>query len=249
MTTPTPLSSVPDRVLSPTRSAAAEARRQRREQLRDFYGLKGSSGPATSTTTSAAGTPPASALGSPDLNATTFSPLVMPSSPAPGAPGYTPTTPAAAMLTPKDTRDLSSPNFVPAEYYEDLIAKASLPELLATTSTLASGECCNLWGLGCATPSQPELDPWQNTDSRRRPPPVVPAHAGLQPPPPALLGRRHDQPAQHAHAAAAEHRHVAAGAVLGHVAARGQCCAPGYLGPRGPRREHAREGRDGRRAR
>lgn len=165
----TPLSSVPERVLSPTRSAAAEARRQRREQLRDFYGLKGASGPGTGTGTStasasAAGTPPASALGSPDLSSagTTFTPLVLPSSPGQQTlslshgqahgPGFTPTSPKppANTLTPKDARDFSSANFVPAEYYEDLIARASLAELLATTSTLASRECS-----GCFESCQP----------------------------------------------------------------------------------------------
>jgi hypothetical protein len=150
----TPLSSVPDRVLSPTRSAAAEARRQRREQLRDFYGLSKGSTPGTGTGTapstasasaSAAGTPPASALASPDLGAvqaTQFATLAIPQSPGHGAggSGFTPITPAATLLTPRETRDFSSPHFVPAEYYEDLIARATLGELLRTTSTLASGE-------------------------------------------------------------------------------------------------------------
>lgn len=43
-------------------------------------------------------------------------------------------------MAAEDRRDMSSPAFVPAEYYEDLIARASLPELLKTTSTLATGE-------------------------------------------------------------------------------------------------------------
>ncbi|CAK9783339.1 hypothetical protein CC85DRAFT_240017 [Cutaneotrichosporon oleaginosum] len=103
-----PISSVPDRVLSP-RSAAADARRAaRREQLRDFYGLKGPSPTSTTPerTRSGGGTPRGSGATSPDPRA--------------------------------ERRDLSSPYFVPAEYYEDLISRAGLPELLKTTSTLAT---------------------------------------------------------------------------------------------------------------
>jgi hypothetical protein len=114
MATPTarqpPISSVPERVLSP-RSAAADARRAaRREQLRDFYGLKGAASPTSPTperTRSGGGTPRSGGT-SPDPRA--------------------------------ERRDLSSPHFVPAEYYEDLISRAGLPELLKTTSTLATGE-------------------------------------------------------------------------------------------------------------
>ncbi len=115
MATPTArqpaISSVPERVLSP-RSAAADARRAaRREQLRDFYGLKGAASPTSPTperTRSGGGTPRGSGGTSPDPRA--------------------------------ERRDLSSPHFVPAEYYEDLISRAGLPELLKTTSTLATGE-------------------------------------------------------------------------------------------------------------
>jgi hypothetical protein len=130
----TPLSSVPDRVLSPTRSAAAEARRARREHLRDFYGL--SKTPGTPGTPGSAGTrtPP---LGSPELGSPAqFGSLSMP--PTPGTPGFG--APGGGALTSSDARDISSAAFVPAAYYEDLIARASLAELLATTSTLAGGK-------------------------------------------------------------------------------------------------------------
>lgn len=110
----TPLSSVPDRVLSPTRSAAAEARRARREQLRDFYGLKNGSSPNSP----AGGTP----LASPDLASGSTSPF---------GPGLS--------VNTKGRKDLSSPAFVPSEYYEDLISRASLADLLQTTSVLATG--------------------------------------------------------------------------------------------------------------
>ncbi|GMK56687.1 hypothetical protein CspeluHIS016_0305270 [Cutaneotrichosporon spelunceum] len=98
------VSTVPDRVLSP-RSGASDARRAaRREQLRDFYGLKGAASPTSPT----------------------------PTTPVAPRSGGTSPDPRAAR------RDLSSPDFVPAEYYDELIQRAGLAELLRTTSTLAT---------------------------------------------------------------------------------------------------------------
>ncbi|BEI82753.1 hypothetical protein CcaverHIS002_0306210 [Cutaneotrichosporon cavernicola] len=99
-------SAVPDRVLSP-RSAATDRRAARREQLRDFYGLKGAAAPTSPTLKPRSG-------------------------------GGTPRSGGASPDPRAERRDLSSTHFVPAEYYEELIARAGLPELLSTTSTLAT---------------------------------------------------------------------------------------------------------------
>lgn len=132
------LSSVPDRVLSPTRNPAADARRAaRREQLRDFYGIK-RDGPSPAGGVSGA----AGGLASPGPGERRSGPGTPRA--AAGAAGSGTSTPGSAGGTAGtgagDRRDMSSPAFVPAEYYEDLIARASLPELLKTTSTLATGE-------------------------------------------------------------------------------------------------------------
>lgn len=107
--------------------------------MRDFYGLKrdGSQAIPNGGASPSGAAPRAGAQGSGA------------SSPGGSNSGHsTPTVSLAAAAgnlapssaTRQDRKDLSSPNFVPAEYYEDLIARASLPELLKTTSTLATGE-------------------------------------------------------------------------------------------------------------
>ncbi|TXT05964.1 hypothetical protein VHUM_03725 [Vanrija humicola] len=112
----TPAGPVPERVLSPSRTpnnAAADARRAaRREQLRDFYGLKRD-------------------------GATSPGPASAPSTPG----GNTAGSGNGARRKPRrggDALDLTSPHFSPSEYYEDLIAKASLAELMGSTSVLAA---------------------------------------------------------------------------------------------------------------
>lgn len=128
----------PSGVLSPGRSAAAEARRAaRREQLRDFYGLsRPNSDPPQSRSPLSPGAP-------------TPTTPVTPATPA------TPPTPSSAAsvradeVTPKarprrnegkeGRLDPTSENFVPAEYYEMLMGKP-LGELLKTTASLASGK-------------------------------------------------------------------------------------------------------------
>ncbi|RSH81029.1 uncharacterized protein EHS24_008463 [Apiotrichum porosum] len=146
MAAPTPVSalpprasSVPDRVLSPTRKETPEARRARREQLRDFYGLKNANTAGGPSSTPGSPEPASSGLGgmaSPALSVD----AVMAAHAASTTPSPTPGkksrrgTPGGAAAA----RDLSSPHFVPAEYYEDVIGKASLAELLQTTSTLAT---------------------------------------------------------------------------------------------------------------
>ncbi|KAL1412440.1 hypothetical protein Q8F55_000185 [Vanrija albida] len=110
--TPSAPGPVPERVLSPTRTpinAAAEARRAaRREQLRDFYGLKrdGAASPGPGS--------------------------------APATPGEGSGNGARRKRRGGDALDLTSPNFSPSEYYEDLIAKATLSELMGSTSVLAA---------------------------------------------------------------------------------------------------------------
>lgn len=147
MAAPTPVSalpprasSVPDRVLSPTRKETPEARRARREQLRDFYGLKNANTAGGPSSTPGSPEPASSGLGgmaSPALSVD----AVMAAHAASTTPSPTPGkksrrgTPGGAAAA----RDLSSPHFVPAEYYEDVIGIASLAELLQTTSTLATG--------------------------------------------------------------------------------------------------------------
>ncbi|WOO81961.1 Vacuolar protein sorting-associated protein 51 [Vanrija pseudolonga] len=113
----TPSGPVPERVLSPTRTpnnAAADARRAaRREQLRDFYGLKrdGASSPG-----------PGSA----------------PATPGGGSNGNGGGARRKQRRGGDGALDLTSPNFSPSEYYEDLIAKATLAELMGSTSVLAA---------------------------------------------------------------------------------------------------------------
>lgn len=115
----TPSGPVPERVLSPTRTpnnnAAADARRAaRREQLRDFYGLKrdGASSPGPG---SAPATPGGGSTGNGNGNSA-----------------------RRKQRRGGDALDLTSPNFSPSEYYEDLIAKATLAELMGSTSVLAA---------------------------------------------------------------------------------------------------------------